>query len=160
MGTTPRSKGNNPTTESINTAADQRGVTGTPTLFLDDKAVDMTGLTPTGLETMIADALQVDTGLQTLPTDEINYMRNAVKATVDAYSGEVSLYAWDEEDPLLRAWMGAFPGTVKPKSDMSEQLLEHVTGHDGSRGRTGLSGHAGDRRAIGRAAARVVHRHG
>ena len=44
--------------ESINTAADQRGVTGTPTLFLDDKAVDMTGLTPTGLETMIAEAAQ------------------------------------------------------------------------------------------------------
>ena len=44
--------------ESINTAADQRGVTGTPTLFLDDKAVDVTGLTPTGLETMIAEAAQ------------------------------------------------------------------------------------------------------
>src|SRR5690606_29579727 len=31
--------------------------------------------------------------------DQINYIRNSVKATVDAYSGEVTLYAWDEEDP-------------------------------------------------------------
>ncbi|CAN5469528.1 UPF0182 family protein [soil metagenome] len=77
-------------------------------------------------ETMIDDALQVDTGLQTLPTDEINYMRNAVKATVDAYSGEVTLYAWDDTDPLLKAWEGAFPGTVKPKSQMSPELLQHV----------------------------------
>ena len=77
-------------------------------------------------EDMITDALQVQTGIQTLPTDEINYMRNAVKATVDAYTGEVTLYAWDEEDPLLKAWMGAFPGTVEPKSSMSEDLLDHV----------------------------------
>ncbi|MGA8845428.1 MAG: UPF0182 family protein, partial [Nocardioides sp.] len=77
-------------------------------------------------EDMITDALQVQTGLQTLPTDEINYMRNAVKATVDAYTGEVTLYAWDEEDPLLKSWMGAFPGTVEPKSAMSDDLLAHV----------------------------------
>ncbi len=44
--------------ESINVAAEQRGVTGTPTLFLDGKAVDVAGLTPTGLETMIAEAAQ------------------------------------------------------------------------------------------------------
>lgn len=77
-------------------------------------------------DTMIDDALQVDTGLQTLPTDEINYMRNAVKATVDAYSGEVSLYAWDESDPLLEAWRSAFPDTVQDKDEMSEELMEHV----------------------------------
>jgi uncharacterized membrane protein (UPF0182 family) len=75
---------------------------------------------------MIDDALQVETGIQTLPTDEINYMRNAVKATVDAYTGEVTLYEWDEEDPLLQAWMGAFPGTVEPKEAMSEDLMAHV----------------------------------
>jgi uncharacterized protein len=75
---------------------------------------------------MIDDALQVETGIQTLPTDEINYMRNAVKATVDAYTGEVTLYAWEEEDPLLKAWMGAFPGTVEPKEAMSDELMAHV----------------------------------
>ncbi len=77
-------------------------------------------------DTMIDDALQVDTGLQTLPTDEINYMRNAVKATVDAYTGDVVLYAWDESDPLLEAWRSAFPDTVVDRSKMSDELLEHV----------------------------------
>ena len=61
---------------------------------------------------MTDDSLQADTGLRTLPTDEINYMRNAVKATVDAYDGTVTLYEWDEEDPILKAWRSAFPGTV------------------------------------------------
>ncbi len=70
-------------------------------------------------ETMTDDSLQDETGLRTLPTDEINYMRNAVKATVDAYTGEVTLYAWDEEDPILKAWRSAFPGTVKDKSEIS-----------------------------------------
>ena len=45
---------------------------------------------------MTEDSLATNTGFQTLPTDEINYMRNAVKATVDAYDGTVTLYAWDE----------------------------------------------------------------
>ena len=44
-------------------------------------------------------------------------MRNAVKATVDAYDGTVTLYAWDEDDPILKAWMGAFPDTVQDKDD-------------------------------------------
>lgn len=77
-------------------------------------------------EEMTDDSLQQDTGLQTLPTDEINYMRNAVKATVDAYDGTVTLYAWDESDPMLEAWRNAFPGTVQDRSEMSEELLEHV----------------------------------
>ncbi len=77
-------------------------------------------------DTMTDDALQVDTGIQTLPTDEINYMRNAVKATVDAYTGDVVLYAWDDDDPLLEAWRSAFPGTVQDRDEMSEELLEHV----------------------------------
>ncbi|MEP9361661.1 UPF0182 family protein [Nocardioides sp. CN2-186] len=75
---------------------------------------------------MTDDSLQTNTGLQTLPTDEINYMRNAVKATVDAYTGEVKLYEWDEDDPILKAWEGAFPGTVEPKSAISEDLLQHL----------------------------------
>ena len=45
--------------------------------------------------TMTDDAFQDDTGLRTLPTDEVNYVRNAVKATVDAYDGTVTLYEWD-----------------------------------------------------------------
>jgi uncharacterized membrane protein (UPF0182 family) len=77
-------------------------------------------------KTMTDDTLQDDTGLRTLPTDEINYMRNSVKATVDAYDGTVTLYAWDDQDPLLKAWSSAFPGTVKPKSDIPEGLLDHL----------------------------------
>lgn len=61
-----------------------------------------------------------------LPSDQINYMRNAVKATVDAYDGTVTLYAWDETDPLLKAWMKAFPGTVKPKSSIPAAVLAHM----------------------------------
>lgn len=56
----------------------------------------------------------------------VNYIRNSVKATVDAYDGSVSLYAWDEEDPLLKAWGEIFPGTLKSVSDMSGDLLSHV----------------------------------
>ncbi len=67
------------------------------------------------LEEMTDDSLQENTGFQTLPTDEINYLRNSVKATVDAYDGTVNLYEWDEEDPILQAWEEVFPDVVKPK---------------------------------------------
>jgi uncharacterized protein len=75
---------------------------------------------------MTDDVLQQDTGLRTLPTDQINYMRNAVKATVDAYDGTVRLYAWDESDPILRAWSKAFPGTVLPRSAIPDDLIPHL----------------------------------
>ena len=58
--------------------------------------------------------------------DNINYIRNSVKATVDAYDGSVTLYAWDAEDPLLQAWRKVFPSTLKPVSDMSADLMSHV----------------------------------
>jgi len=61
-----------------------------------------------------------------LAFDTVNYMRNSVKATVDAYSGAVTLYAWDTEDPLLSAWSKIFPTTIAPQSEMSEALLAHV----------------------------------
>ncbi|WP_239345830.1 UPF0182 family protein [Frankia sp. Cj3] len=57
---------------------------------------------------------------------EVNYIRNSVKATVDAYDGNVTLYAWDESDPVLRTWMSAFPGTVRAKKDIPAGLLEHL----------------------------------
>ena len=34
----------------------------------------------------------------------MNYIRNSVKATVDAYDGSVTLYAWDRGGPVLKAW--------------------------------------------------------
>lgn len=56
----------------------------------------------------------------------VNYIRNSVKATVDAYDGKVELFAWDEQDPILKSWMQVFPNTVKPKSEMSADLMAHV----------------------------------
>ncbi|MCH5672756.1 UPF0182 family membrane protein [Streptomyces gilvus] len=57
--------------------------------------------------------------------NQVNYIRNSVKATVDAYTGQVKLYQWDTEDPVLKTWMKAFPGTVKPKADISPELQAH-----------------------------------
>ena len=48
-----------------------------------------------------------------------------MKATVDAYDGTVTLYAVDEQDPVLKAWEGVFPGLVKPNSDVSQDLRAH-----------------------------------
>jgi uncharacterized protein len=56
----------------------------------------------------------------------INYIRNSVKATVDAYSGAVKLYAWDTKDPILATWSKVYPGTLRPISEMSGQLMSHV----------------------------------
>lgn len=78
------------------------------------------------LEEMTDDSLQENTGFQTLPTDEINYLRNSVKATVDAYDGTVTLYEWDEEDPILQAWTEVFPDTVQPKDQIPDALIEHL----------------------------------
>ncbi len=58
--------------------------------------------------------------------NQVNYIRNSVKATVDAYTGDVKLYQWDTEDPVLKTWMKAFPGTVKPRSAISPDLLAHL----------------------------------
>ncbi|MGW7198030.1 UPF0182 family membrane protein [Streptomyces chryseus] len=58
--------------------------------------------------------------------NQVNYIRNSVKATVDAYDGTVKLYQWDTEDPVLKTWMKAFPDTVKPKGDIAPALMEHL----------------------------------
>jgi uncharacterized membrane protein (UPF0182 family) len=77
-------------------------------------------------EDMTTDSLAQNTAFQTLPTDKINYMRNAVKATVDAYDGTVTLYAWDEADPMLKVWRAAFPGTVQDRSEIPDAVLSHM----------------------------------
>ncbi len=58
--------------------------------------------------------------------NQVNYIRNSVKATVDAYDGSVKLFQWDTEDPVLKTWMKAFPGTVKSKADISPALKAHL----------------------------------
>ncbi len=70
---------------------------------------------------------QTEGGAQAvLPQDEVNYMRNSVKAVVDAYDGSVKLYQWDTKDPLLKTWMKVFPDAVEKKSEISEPLKEHL----------------------------------
>ena len=57
----------------------------------------------------------------------VSYIRNSVKATVDAYDGTVKLYAVDdkEPDPVLRAWEGVFPGLIQPTSAVTPELRAH-----------------------------------
>ena len=81
----------------------------------------------TTLSGATTDALTANSSSITAQTDtSINYIRNSVKATVDAYDGTVSLYQWDTSDPVLKTWSKAFPNTVKPKSAISADLLAHV----------------------------------
>lgn len=56
----------------------------------------------------------------------INYIRNSVKAVVNAYDGTVTLYAWDTEDPILQAWDNVFPGKIRPVSEVSGDLMSHL----------------------------------
>ncbi len=60
------------------------------------------------------------------PDKQVSYIRNSVKATVDAYDGTVTLYQQDDRDPVLKAWMSVFPGTVRPKSEITPELAAHL----------------------------------
>ncbi|MGI8696618.1 MAG: UPF0182 family membrane protein [Mycobacteriales bacterium] len=59
------------------------------------------------------------------PQQQFNYIRNSVKATVDAYSGKVTLYQFDPADPVLKTWMKVFPNLVQPQSSIPTQLRDH-----------------------------------
>ena len=56
----------------------------------------------------------------------INYIRNSVKATVDAYDGDVKLYVFDAEDPIIRAYQRIFPALLHPASEMPANLRSHA----------------------------------
>jgi Uncharacterized conserved protein len=72
-----------------------------------------------------SDALS-DRGTILQARQNVNYMRNSVKATVDAYDGTVTLYAFDESDPVLQAWNQAFGGNIiKPHSAIPAELAAH-----------------------------------
>ncbi|MEV4431618.1 UPF0182 family protein [Streptomyces sp. NPDC049555] len=73
-----------------------------------------------------ADSLTTGQRAVVAQQNQVNYIRNSVKATVDAYDGTVTLYQWDTKDPVLKTWMKAFPGTVKAKSEISKGLLDHL----------------------------------
>ena len=81
----------------------------------------------TNLATATTNSITTNTtAVAALASRNISYMRNSVKATVDAYDGTVKLYQWDTKDPILATWSKSFPGTVTPKSGMSKSLLEHI----------------------------------
>ena len=79
------------------------------------------------LDEATSDSLtQSSRSLAAQPGDDLNYMRNSVKAVVDAYDGSVRLYEWDQQDPVLQAWRSAFPGTVQAREQIPEALLDHL----------------------------------
>lgn len=57
---------------------------------------------------------------------EVNYIRNSVKITVDAYNGSVHFYVFDELDPVLAAYRRVFPQLFSPRSAMPADLLTHI----------------------------------
>ena len=57
---------------------------------------------------------------------DFNYVRNSVKAVVDAYDGTVNYYIWDEDDPILATYGAAFPDLFRPRSQMHSELQAHV----------------------------------
>jgi len=81
----------------------------------------------TSLSNATADALTTNSAsISAQGNKTVNYIRNSVKATVDAYNGSVTLYQWDEKDPVLKTWSKAFPGAITPKSEISKGLLDHI----------------------------------
>lgn len=85
---------------------------------------------PTSLATATADAQDLNPGQtgRSQVNKTVGYVRNSVKATVDAYTGKVTLYQFDTQDPVLKTWMKVFPGTVKSRADFDANpaLREHV----------------------------------
>ncbi len=59
-------------------------------------------------------------------SSRLNYIRNSVKAVIDAYNGSVSFYVSDPDDPVLSAYARAFPGTFRPLADLPEDLAGHI----------------------------------
>jgi len=55
----------------------------------------------------------------------VNYVRNSVKAVVDAFDGDVTLYVVDDEDPIVRAWSRAFPGLMQPFGAAPAEIVKH-----------------------------------
>lgn len=54
-----------------------------------------------------------------------NYVRNSVKAVVNAYSGNVTFYIVDSVDPIAKAWQAAFPKMFRPISEVDPELSAH-----------------------------------
>jgi uncharacterized membrane protein (UPF0182 family) len=57
---------------------------------------------------------------------ELNYIRNSIKITVDAYNGSVKYYLVDAKDPIARAYQRMYPGLIKPMEEMPEKLRKQI----------------------------------
>lgn len=78
------------------------------------------------LSDVTTDSVNSQTAFSQIARGEITYIRNAVKATVDAYDGTIHIYAWEDSDPILKTWSKAFPGVVEPKSAIPAGILDHI----------------------------------
>ncbi|MDR0365528.1 MAG: UPF0182 family protein [Bifidobacteriaceae bacterium] len=65
-------------------------------------------------------------GINNVGSKEVNYLRNSVKAVVDAYDGSVTLYAWDPDEPVLKAWASIYGNQLEPVSSISGDLMSHL----------------------------------
>ncbi|MGL4762582.1 MAG: UPF0182 family protein [Sarcina sp.] len=59
------------------------------------------------------------------PYNGINYIRNSVKITVDAYTGDINFYVADESDPIIKTYSNVFKGLFKPMAEMPKEIKEH-----------------------------------
>jgi uncharacterized membrane protein (UPF0182 family) len=90
----------------------------------------------TNLRNATSSTLSANGATVTQPSTSVNYLHNSVKATVDAYSGKVTLYAWNQvksqytpdpqPDPVLATWEKAFPGLIQQQSSIPAALLPHL----------------------------------
>lgn len=77
------------------------------------------------LEETTVDSQSAEVG-DYIQASTINYMRNSVKAVVDAYDGSVRLFAWDEDEPILQTWMKIYPDMLEPVANISGDLMSHL----------------------------------
>ena len=63
---------------------------------------------------------------QLFGNQNVNYVRNSVKAVVDAYNGTVTFYQVDPDDPIIKTYVKIFPNTFRPLSDMPKSLIPHL----------------------------------
>jgi uncharacterized membrane protein (UPF0182 family) len=73
-----------------------------------------------------SDAHPYSRSVRTSQFGRINYIRNSVKATIDAYDGSIAIYVFDEADPIIRAYRRLFPALFQPASAMSADLRSHA----------------------------------
>ena len=75
---------------------------------------------------MTSNAHPYSRSLETNSGDSFNYIRNSVKATVDAYSGKINYYVFDPNDILIQAYQRLFPTLFQPESAMPADLRAHA----------------------------------